>query len=78
MKRLANILSALLLTCNAWAQSPFQFNFQAVARNLAGNPLTNQSVDFRLSVLQGSVNGPAVYMEEPAAATPNFGLANLQ
>lgn len=77
MKRLANILSALLLTCNAWAQSPFQFNFQAVARNLAGNPLTNQSVDFRLSVLQGSVNGPAVYMEEQAAVTNNFGLANL-
>ena len=59
------------------AQSPFQFNFQAVARNLAGNPLTNQSVDFRLSVLQGATDGTAVYVEEQAATTNNFGLANL-
>ena len=59
------------------AQSPFQFNFQAVARNLAGNPLTNQSVDFQLSVLQGAMDGTAVYVEEQTATTNNFGLANL-
>lgn len=67
----------MLITAIAWAQSPFQFNFQAVARNLAGNPLTNQSVDFRLSVLQGAMDGTAVYVEEQPATTNNFGLANL-
>lgn len=70
-------LCLIVATVTSWAQSPFQFNFQAVARNLAGNPLTNQSVDFRLSVLQGTVDGSAVYIEEQPSTTNNFGLANL-
>ena len=73
----AIIALCLIWTTAAWSQSPFQFNFQAVARNLAGNPLTNQSVDFRLSVLQGAMDGTAVYVEEQPATTNNFGLANL-
>ena len=77
MKQLFLTLITVLITASAWAQSPFQFNFQAVARNLAGNPLTNQSVDFRLSVLQGAMDGTAVYVEEQPATTNNFGLANL-
>ena len=77
MKQLFLTLVTVLITASAWAQSPFQFNFQAVARNLAGNPLTNQSVDFRLSVLQGAMDGTAVYVEEQPATTNNFGLANL-
>ena len=77
MKQLFLALTTVLITASAWAQSPFQFNFQAVARNLAGNPLTNQSVDFRLSVLQGAMDGTAVYVEEQPATTNNFGLANL-
>lgn len=77
MKRLVLGFALVLLASLAMAQSPFQFNFQAVARNIAGNPLTNQAVDFRLSILQGTMDGTAVYIEEQAAATNNFGLANL-
>ena len=44
---------------------------------LGRQPLTNQSVDFRLSVLQGAMDGTAVYVEEQPATTNNFGLANL-
>jgi hypothetical protein len=60
-----------------WAQAPYQFNFQAVARNLAGNPMTNTAVDFRLSIVQGDPEGTVVYVETQTTQTNNFGLANL-
>lgn len=59
------------------AQAPYQFNFQAVARNAQGNPVTAQEVVFRLSILQGAINGAAVYTETQPAVTNSFGLANL-
>jgi hypothetical protein len=77
MKSLLFTLALTLGVLTALAQSPFQFNFQAVARDLAGNPLHNEAVDFRLSILQGSENGTAVYIEELSTSTNNFGLANL-
>lgn len=65
------------LSVTLMAQAPYQFNFQAVARNAQGNPVTTQDVSFRLSVLQGAVNGAVVYQETQTAITNSFGLANL-
>ena len=67
----------VFLSLIAISQAPFQFNFQAVARNLDGSPLTNQNVGFRLSILQSSPVGEVVYQETQSATTSNFGLANL-
>ena len=53
MKRLLLLSFSLLAVVLAEAQTPFQFNFQAVSRDLAGNPMVNEDVDFRLSILQG-------------------------
>jgi hypothetical protein len=77
MKRLLLLTFCLLAATLVIAQTPFQFNFQAVARDLAGNPMVNQTVDFRLSILEGSENGPAVFAEDQNVMTNNFGLANL-
>jgi hypothetical protein len=77
MKRIVLCISFIVVTLFSFAQSPFQFNFQAVARDLAGNPLLNQDVDFRLSLLQGSSMGAAVFVEDHNVQTNNFGLANL-
>lgn len=60
-----------------WSQVPHQFNFQAVARNASGSPMTNTTVDFRLSIVQGTPGGMAVYTETQATQTNSFGLANL-
>jgi hypothetical protein len=77
MKRLLLSLSFVFTCSLIIAQTPFQFNFQAVARDLAGNPMVNEEVDFRLSVLQGSDPGVAVFVEDQSVQTNNFGLANL-
>ena len=77
MKRLFLFLTFAFTCSFIIAQTPFQFNFQAVARDLAGNPMVNEDVDFRLSVLQGSDPGVAVFVEDQPVQTNNFGLANL-
>jgi hypothetical protein len=59
-----------------WAQAPQRFNYQAVARDEAGTPLSNQNVGFRFSILQGGENGTVVYSETQSLATNDFGLVN--
>lgn len=71
------ILLLVCATSSLIGQAPYQFNFQAVARNAQGNPVATQEVVFRLSILQGAINGSAVYMETQPAVTNSFGLANL-
>jgi len=77
MKRSVLLLFVVFGLTAGWAQAPYQFNFQAVARNLAGNPMTNTAVDFRLSIVQGDPEGTVVYVETQTTQTNNFGLANL-
>ncbi len=60
------------------AQVPNAFNYQAVVRDGSGEVLANQSVSFRISVLQGSETGTVVYEETHAVTTNGFGLANLR
>ena len=79
MKRtLLFILSLMLFAMVAIAQSPEAFKYQAVARDAGGQILANQSVSFRISILQGSASGTSVYSETHAATTNTFGLVNLE
>jgi hypothetical protein len=70
---------AMAMMCSAaiFAQSPNKINYQAVARDNSGNTLPNTAVSFRLSVLQGSASGTAVYSETHSLSTNAYGLANL-
>lgn len=60
------------------AQVPNAFNYQAAVRDGSGEVLANQSVSFRISILQGSETGTVVYEETHAVTTNGFGLANLR
>ena len=78
MKKL--YLIGLILLCgwgSARAQAPQGFSYQAVARDLSGQMLPNQSVSFRFTLLQGSLTGTVVYSETQAALTNDYGLASL-
>lgn len=59
------------------AQSPNRFNYQAIARDNAGNALVNQAVSFRLNIHQTTASGTVVYSETHSLSTNQFGLANL-
>ena len=73
-----SILFVLLFSNQFYSQAPQAFKYQAVARDNAGEILENQSVSFRISVLQGSASGSSVYTETHSGTTNSFGLINLQ
>lgn len=70
-------ISTVFGAMNSMAQAPYQFNFQAVARNLAGNPIGNEPVDFRIGIVADSPEGAVVYQEIHNVTTNQFGLANI-
>jgi len=60
------------------AQVPESFNYQAVVRDgTSNNPITNQSVSFRISILKGSISGSEEYVETHNTSTNSLGLVTL-
>ena len=59
------------------AQVPQAFKYQAIVRDSLGNVMSNRNVTFKISILQGNINGNAVYTETDTAKTNQFGLVNL-
>ncbi len=72
-----NLLSFISLI-SAFSQVPDAFNYQAVVRNSSGEIIANQNVSFKISILQNSDTGTAVYVETHSATTNKFGLVNLK
>ncbi len=78
MRKLFTILIAVLLTASMFAQSPQKMSYQAVIRNSSGALVTNQSVDMQISILQGTSNGTAVYVETQTPTTNANGLVSIE
>ena len=78
MKKLSILFFALVALLQfAVAQVPQGINYQTVVRNTNGNPVTNQAVAFRISVLEDNALGNTVYTEEHSLTTNAFGLVNF-
>ncbi|MES2812019.1 MAG: hypothetical protein V4670_06075 [Bacteroidota bacterium] len=78
MKKIITILTMSLFATTMLAQAPQKMSYQAVIRN-AGNALVaNATVGMRISVLQGTANGTAVYVETQNASTNANGLVTLE
>ncbi len=59
------------------AQSPQSFKYQTVLRNASNQPIPNQAVGLKISILQGSATGTALYVETHATTTNALGIVNL-
>ena len=68
----------ILFTGYCFAQAPQAFQYQAVARDNQGIPITNQSVALRISIISGSTTGAILYVETHGLTTNQFGLFTLQ
>ena len=66
-----------LLSSSLLAQPPHSFNYQAVARDNNGGVLKNTPLDVRLTLLQGSGDGTAVWTETHSVTTNAFGLFSV-
>jgi len=60
------------------AQTPQRFNYQAVVRNASNTILVNQPVGIRISLLQGSATGTAVFVETHSLSTNTYGQVMLE
>ncbi len=78
MKKAEICIILLINVLTTLAQPPESFRYQAVARDNAGNPLTNKTMAFRISILKGIATAGAVYIEDHQKTTNGFGLVDLE
>ena len=71
------VFCLLLLAEYSFCQAPESINYQAVARDNNGNPIANQSVRFRMSILEDEPGGIVVYSENHLVTTNSHGLTTL-
>jgi hypothetical protein len=60
------------------AQAPQKMSYQAVIRNSSNALVTSTSIGMRISILQGSLSGTAVYVETQTQSTNANGLVTLE
>ncbi|MBI5541162.1 MAG: hypothetical protein HY951_13940 [Bacteroidia bacterium] len=77
MKKVFLLCISVMLSLCLFAQTPQSFQYQAVVRDLTGTILINQSVNFQISILSGSITGTVEYIETHAASSNAFGIVNL-
>ncbi|MES2812020.1 MAG: hypothetical protein V4670_06080 [Bacteroidota bacterium] len=78
MKRIITIITMLLFATSMLAQAPQKMSYQAIVRNGSDVLVANATVGMRISVLQGTANGTAVYVETQNATTNANGLVTLE
>ena len=71
-------LSLGFFSQQATAQAPQSMSYQSVIRNSSNVLLANTAVGIKISVLQGNLDGIAVYTETQTATTNANGLLSLQ
>ncbi len=60
MKNLYLLFSFAMMSIFAFGQTPQAFKYQAVARDLNGNPVIDQEISVKISILAGSPEGTVV------------------
>jgi hypothetical protein len=73
-----SIVAGLLLTVSIFAQAPQKMSYQAVIRNSSNALITSTPVGMKISILQGSSTGTAVYVETQTPSTNANGLVSLE
>ena len=77
MKKVLLFITLFGVALSLHAQAPQGINYQAVARNTAGAPITGTSVNVGFKIREGS-NGPVIYDEtHTGASTGTTGLFTL-
>ncbi len=77
MRRIILLFIVIIFAVSIYAQVPDMLSYQAVVRDANGALSQNHTVGMRVSILQGSANGTAVYIETHAATTNANGLISL-
>jgi len=74
LKRFYIVLLFALIGLTGSAQSPNKMNYQLIVRDFSGTIQANQTLAFRLSIVQGTPTGSISYQETFSKTTNGFGL----
>jgi hypothetical protein len=77
MKRLTLSLFFLLFAHALFSQTAPGFNYQALVRDSEGKVAQNTSVQFRISIVIGNIQGPILYQETHQVTTDEYGQITL-
>jgi len=77
MSKILTLMSIVVMSFTTMAQAPEGINYQAVIRNNVGDIIPSQPVGLKISILQGSSAGTAIYEESFTPTTNQFGLINI-
>ena len=72
------VLTSLLISSSILAQSPEKMSFQAIVRDANDQLLSSQSIGIQISILQGTADGTAVYVETQTPNTNANGLVSIE
>ena len=79
MKKIFLSTLALLSLCNfIFSQAPQLINYQAIAHDNNGDPLTNKNITVRIGIISDAINGPLEWEEDHALTTNDYGLFSLK
>lgn len=78
MKQFLYFFLYLIVAQSILAQAPQKMSYQAIIRNTTNQLVVNQLVGMRISIIQGSQNGTAVYSETHSQTTNANGLLSLE
>jgi hypothetical protein len=70
------VFTVLHLFANA--QAPALIPYQAIARNAAGEPLANSTLNARFTIHDGTATGTNVWQELQTVSTTSLGLFTVQ
>ena len=78
MKKTSLLILGLILSAITFAQAPNKMSFQTVVRNSQGKLVLNKSIGVRISILQFTSTGTAVYAETHSKTSNVNGLLTLE
>ena len=80
MKRYILLLTAIVSALAMYGQTsppPEAFKYQAIVRNVDGDPLGGINVSFQVTIKEVSCTGTPLYQETFSVTTNDYGLVNL-
>ena len=79
MKKLCVIILVILFNLSySFSQTPQSINYQAIVRNITGDPIINSTVSIKIAIIAENPTGTAVYAETHSLETNQYGLINLK
>jgi len=78
MKKLFTLIAILAINFTLFSQAPQRLSYQAVIRNSSGGLVVSHAVGMKISILQGTSTGTAVYIETHTTTTNANGLATIE